>query len=77
MGESFQGRERLSIGEGKHTLMSLDDFKVEGDNTIKESMICREVVGMLCPVVQCRSYRAGRLCHVCFLLALHLWLSIA
>jgi hypothetical protein len=32
-------------------------------------MICREVVGMLCPVVQCRSYRAGRLCHVCFLLA--------
>ncbi len=52
MGESFQGRERLSIGEGKDTLMSLDDFKVEGDNTIKESMICREVVGMLCPVVQ-------------------------
>ena len=69
MGESFQGCKRLFVFESQNTFMRLDDFKVEGDNTIEEGGILRKVVGMLRLIVQCRSDRAGRLGHVCFLLA--------
>jgi len=68
VGESFQGRECLLVLEREDTFMGLDDFKVEGDDTIKEGGILRKAVGMLRLVVQCRSDRAGRLSHVCFLL---------
>ncbi len=50
--------------------MSLNTIKVKGDNTVEEGGILREVVGMLRLIVQCRSYRTGRLGHVSFLLAL-------
>ena len=49
--------------------MSLDTLEVEGDDTVEEGLIGRKDFSMLRLVVQCRSYRAGRLGHVCFLLA--------
>ncbi|GHO75847.1 hypothetical protein KSD_36180 [Ktedonobacter sp. SOSP1-85] len=49
--------------------MSLDTLEVEGDDTVEEGLISRKDFSMLRLVVQCRSYRAGRLSHVCFLLA--------
>lgn len=50
--------------------MRLDTIKREGDDTIEERMMCREVCSMLRLAVQCLSSRAGRLGHVCSLLGL-------
>ncbi|EFH85930.1 hypothetical protein Krac_7189 [Ktedonobacter racemifer DSM 44963] len=69
MGEPFQRRERLFVCESQEAFMSLDTLEVEGDDTVEEGLIGRKDFSMLRLVVQCRSYRAGRLGHVCFLLA--------
>jgi hypothetical protein len=69
MGEPFQGRERLFVGESKDTFMRLYTIEVEGDDAIEEGGILRKALSMLRLIVQRRSYRAGRLRHVCFLLA--------
>ncbi len=69
MGEPFQGRERLFVGESKDARVCLDTIEVEGDDAIEEGGILRKALSMLRLIVQRRSYRAGRLRHVCFLLA--------
>src|SRR6266851_4515295 len=39
MGELFKGSERLFIGEIEHSLMCLDDLKIEGHHLIEEGLI--------------------------------------
>src|SRR5260370_7451775 len=39
VGELFKGSERLFIGEIEHSLMCLDDLKIEGHHMIEEHLI--------------------------------------
>lgn len=47
MGKMLQGSQRFLVIQVEYLLMGLDDFKVEGDDTVEESLICRKAFNML------------------------------
>src|SRR6266567_8862374 len=64
VGELFEGRERIFIGEIEYVLMCLDDLKIEGSNLIEEHLSGSKPRSMNVLVVQDLLDGRGCFCHV-------------
>ena len=63
VGELFKGSERLFIGEIEHSLMCLDDLKIEGSHLIEEHLIGSKPRSVSRLVVQDLLDGRGCFCH--------------